>query len=177
MTQNEKFDNYLNLLRKVDSLFETVKRRHEHSFKCMSGCYGCCQPGLSVSEIEWARINEWLQNDPDTRAKIHDLKQMLNQKDFCRLLDRDGRCSIYEVRPLICRSHGMPVSWTNDTGDSNQGELRDVCPLNFTGESLDDLSSSDVLSLDKINTLLSLINRQYDEGSSQNRHLLDQLVK
>jgi len=45
----------------------------------------------------------------------------------CAALDRDGRCKIYDARPLVCRSHGVPIRL-------RQGGLPVVqaCHRNFT---------------------------------------------
>jgi hypothetical protein len=69
----------------------------------------------------------------------------------------------------------MPVSW----GASEEGsqEERDVCPLNFEGVNLQSLSKMDVLSLDKLNVLLSLINRQFDEENAGSRLELKEILK
>ena len=48
-------------------------------------------------------------------------------------------------------------------------ENRDVCPLNFKGTDLETLDSRFVLSLDKLNMLLSLVNRQFDSTKSNER--------
>ena len=46
----------------------------------------------------------------------------------CVLVGEDGRCLVYENRPMTCRLHGIPLI---DTG----GELMhdDWCTMNFTG--------------------------------------------
>ncbi len=40
----------------------------------------------------------------------------------CPLLDRDGRCRIYEDRPLVCRVMGLPMATAHDTLDN-------ACPI------------------------------------------------
>lgn len=86
----------------------------------------------------------------------------------CAFLDKDGCCSVYEARPIICRSHGAPVSWTEIDG-LDKAEMRDVCPLNFQDVNLESLDGQSVISLEKINTLLSLINRHYLQSDSLER--------
>jgi hypothetical protein len=74
----------------------------------------------------------------------------------------------------------MPVSWDADDAiqsDDPQGvENRDVCPLNFEGVDLSALPKTDVLSLDKLNILLSLINRKFDEEKSEGRFGVEKLI-
>ncbi len=59
-------------------------------------------------EEEWPRI---MPEDDDTP---------------CVLLDPDGRCLLYDYRPMTCRLHGLPLV-------DLSGELLDdsFCPLNF----------------------------------------------
>ncbi|WP_235606770.1 YkgJ family cysteine cluster protein [Syntrophotalea acetylenivorans] len=55
----------------------------------------------------------------------------------CPLLGEDGACLVYEHRPMICRTHGLPN--IDDSGES----FSDLyCTLNFDG--------IDPLSLDKL---------------------------
>lgn len=57
-------------------------------------------------------------------------KIMPNEDDTpCVLLDENGRCLVYEHRPMTCRLHGLPLV---DTG----GEIMDpaLCSLNFVGK-------------------------------------------
>ncbi len=176
MEQNNRYDHYTQLLEKVDLMFHGVQKRHADKFSCQRGCYGCCKPSLTVSFVEASRIAEWLKLNPAVLNRIQHRIAMLDDPDFCRMLDRDSACAIYEVRPLICRSHGLPVSWSEDDSVDGAKESRDVCPLNFDGFNLDDLSPQDVLSLDKINVLLSLINRAFDEERCDERVPLEHLV-
>jgi Fe-S-cluster containining protein len=64
------------------------------------------------------------------------------------------RCLLYDARPIICRTHGLPITYTTD-GHRNS----DCCPLNLTESEA--VSGSNVLDLDKLNTLLVAINSIY----------------
>ena len=177
MSQHNVFQNYAQLLTKVDEFFGSVYARNSAKFSCAKGCYGCCRAGLSVAKVESDYIRRWLYEHPGERAKIKDLSKMRNDPDFCRFLDADGACSIYEVRPIICRTHGTPVSWTEeDDPDSNKNESRDVCPLNFEGVNLKELQSQDVISLDKLNTILSVITRHYTQSNEVIRESLQSIA-
>ncbi len=47
----------------------------------------------------------------------------------CALLGEDGRCLVYEYRPMTCRLHGIPV--VDMTGELLHDEW---CTKNFVGE-------------------------------------------
>ncbi len=67
----------------------------------------------------------------------------------CPLLDDHGRCRTYDARPLICRSHGLPIQV--------QGR-RDVCPLNFTdGPRVEALAAEVVFNVDSANAILAVM--------------------
>jgi len=75
----------------------------------------------------------------------------------CPLLVED-RCSIYESRPLICRTQGLPLLLEAEDG----GQEVDFCPLNFAGpDAVDDLEETHLVPLDDLNLKLALINLQY----------------
>lgn len=65
------------------------------SMRCDSGCTECCGPA-TVSESEFAAIQHYI--------KTHQIKPV-RQGITCPLYI-DGRCSVYEVRPYICRMFG-----------------------------------------------------------------------
>lgn len=70
----------------------------------------------------------------------------------------DDRCSIYESRPLICRTQGLPLLIEAEDG---QPEV-DFCPLNFTAEdAVDDLDEDHLVPLDDLNLKLALVNLQH----------------
>jgi Fe-S-cluster containining protein len=66
----------------------------------------------------------------------------------------DEKCSIYEARPLICRTQGLAFKYKHDEKD-----LIDICPLNE--EMLDVLTTKEVLNLDLLNTILSQMERAH----------------
>ncbi len=171
MSQDSVFSNYTQLLDKVDQMFATTKSRHAESFRCGAGCYGCCKAGLSIANVEAVRIRAWLLEHPAVMERLKTRQGLLNDAQYCQFLSRVGHCMIYDVRPLICRSHGMPIAWVQADQES-----RDCCPLNFQNRDLAALESSDVLSLDKVNTLLSLIDRHFDAEQAGARIPMETLL-
>ena len=70
----------------------------------------------------------------------------------------DDRCAIYESRPLICRTQGLPLLIEAEDG----GAEVDFCPLNFTAEkAIDDLDEEHLVPLDDLNLKLALVNLQH----------------
>jgi Fe-S-cluster containining protein len=82
-------------------------------------------------------------------------------REDCAWLDASGRCGIYEVRPLVCRTHGLPLVFEEDGR-----MLRDVCPLNFDeGEGLSGLPTADFLNQDTAFTILAALNHAWAEAT------------
>ncbi len=48
----------------------------------------------------------------------------------CAFLDSDGACRVYEQRPYVCRTQGLPLRWLEPDGEGGGLEYRDICPLN-----------------------------------------------
>src|SRR5262249_31096201 len=68
-------------------------------------------------------------------------------------------CTIYESRPVICRTHGMPITFKDE---DNEEIYLDVCPLNFSEEGeLEKLSPSDAVDIDRVNLRLAAVNYAY----------------
>lgn len=137
----------------VDKHFDAALLRQPKAMQCALGCSGCCKSGLSVFRLEAARIIEALdtlrQNAPNLRETIREQgESALHQGSdpaHCPLLVED-RCSVYDERPLICRSHGLPVMQDADAPIRN-------CSLNYQEEQPDRAS---VLRLDAVNMPLSV---------------------
>ena len=154
---------------KVGAFFGRIAAKHADQITCASGCSGCCNQSLSLFQVELQQLKGAVESLPAPaleRLKAR-LTAGLEVEDpsalACPLLD-DHRCVVYDARPTICRSHGVPVLVRgSDEGDElTQGELarRDVCPLNFSGAlDIRSLPDADVLDLERLNTMLALINR------------------
>lgn len=161
---SRSLNDYRHLLDKVSAKFDEIKQRNPQHFSCGSGCHSCCVPDLSVFQIEFDHIVNALSLQPELEKKVQELADGKNFSSHrCSLLDRAGNCSIYEVRPLICRSHGAPIFSKMSTAKDAKPVL-DVCPLNFSNiEKLTALPANDFINIDILNQLLVLLNNQHAE--------------
>lgn len=148
------------LRRRVDEHFAAALARTPEAFACRPGCDRCCQR-ISVFAVEAAPIREALadlgRRDPALRQRIRRQADDPSLADRCALLV-DGQCSVYSARPLICRSHGLPVAV--------DGRV-DVCPLNFQDPEERPPAAS-VLRLDAVNQPLAVLAELWrrDEGGA-----------
>lgn len=117
---------------------------------------------MNALEAEWLKLQ--LQKYPAEKKEALLKNERSNpfSGKRCSFLQKEGSCGIYELRPLVCRSHGAPLQWKE-----SENTYRDVCPLNFTGENIGKLSPNDVMNLDTINALLSLLLQQSKLGEER----------
>jgi len=156
----------LSLQNEYRSLIEDVERRaarlssrlHEH-MRCAAGCAACCRR-FSVAPLEAALIGEQWQ--PVSAASPPE-----NRDDSCGFLI-ENLCSIYECRPLICRTQGLPIAYIDEI---NERIDVSVCPLNFTGDY--QFAHDDLLFLDSFNHRLAELNNRYcsETGISANTRI------
>ena len=91
---------------KVDAFFGRVQSRHGSDMQCDTGCSDCCHVQLSITGVEAAAIRDLVATWPVERRRAIAVSR---EPSACAALDRDGRCTIYAARPLVCRSHGAPI--------------------------------------------------------------------
>jgi hypothetical protein len=129
----------------ASSFFDKVSEKHATKMECKKGCSKCCQTDISVFEIESERIAEWFYaQDELTQKDLLEKWSGPNKEGYCTFL-YDDQCTIYEARPLICRTQGLPLFLSSENA-------LDYCPLNFKDG---DPPKEDWLNLERMNTLLS----------------------
>jgi uncharacterized protein len=142
--------NYTYLLHNADKQFDTVTQRHPNAFACTQGCHACCEPALTVLKVEATRIAKFILENPSLQNTLEHIQQSNPHNGTrCEMLNAEGGCSIYPVRPFICRSHGAPIAIARE-----EYYQIDVCPLNFTDNPIEELGPEDFFILDDWNEQL-----------------------
>jgi hypothetical protein len=153
------------LRRRVDAHFDAALARTPAAFACRAGCDSCCHQRFSVFEVEAAPIRRVLAEleaaDPALRARIREQGRDPHGTACALLID--GKCSVYVERPLICRSHGLPVA-VPDPDDPAGPLLLDHCPLNFREQ---EPPRASVLILDAVNRPLALLAELDSPGAAR----------
>jgi len=69
----------------------------KHKYKCRSGCFECCTRTPALDE--------------EIKLMVKDLRRQgyINPPNgkwdkYCEMLTSDGKCSVYDQRPIICRA-------------------------------------------------------------------------
>ncbi|MDH3285476.1 MAG: YkgJ family cysteine cluster protein [Acidobacteriota bacterium] len=136
-----------------------LERRHASRLRCGRGCSSCCVDGLTVFQVEAARIRR-------------DAAELLatgtpHAEGSCAFLDEGGACRIYEHRPYVCRTQGLPLRWLQETPDGALLDLRDICPLNEDGEPVELLPPEDLWTCGPYEGRLAEIQLSFSEGSME----------
>jgi uncharacterized protein len=143
-------ENYLALVQRVDELCGTTHARFQGEITCHPGCDACCRH-LSVFAVEGAALAEALRALPEPEAAvIRETAVSATAEGSCPLL-KNGLCLLYRARPIICRTHGLPLLISRD-GESGV----DFCPENFKG--LESIPGSAVIDLERMNSILAAVN-------------------
>jgi Fe-S-cluster containining protein len=161
MNQSDKtlFAPYYQLRDEIDALCESLEKEHHQHLNCRKGCDLCCM-AISVFPVEFYAIKAELNQE-----SISELPVPQNNED-CRYLV-DHNCVIYPSRPVICRTHGMPLLYRSMEGDD--WELS-CCELNFTGYRLEDFSPENTYPMDRINSQLFMINKNFVAGFENGKY-------
>jgi Fe-S-cluster containining protein len=143
---------YKRILEQADEFFSSVMRSQPQNLQCGRGCSLCCYGLFEIGSGDVPIIAEGLEKlHPMRRKKIvkravevvassrhPNLRECspIEKEEFfdrtastpCPNLNESGECMIYDSRPLVCRTFGLPLR----DGDHYLG---DVCELNFTSAS------------------------------------------
>lgn len=144
-------DDYKAILRKADEHFETVLRAQPQNLQCGRGCSLCCYGLFEIGSGDVPLIAEGLDALHPTRRKRIIRKALelaapnlrecsLDEKEAffeetkatpCPALDETGACLMYEHRPLVCRTFGLPLR-------EGRKYIGDICELNFRESTRDE---------------------------------------
>jgi uncharacterized protein len=156
---NDIFREYELFLKDTEQLASQLHERLRELLVCRAGCSSCCQL-LSLLPLEW----HWIKSQLTAYGAVSGISA---EGDKCPFLSHD-LCSIYEIRPLICRTHGLPLLYLNS--ECTSWELS-LCGLNE--EVLDEdrwetlFQDKCYLEMDKLNARLNRLNRRFLENKPE----------
>jgi Fe-S-cluster containining protein len=147
-------ETYRQLTAKIDAFFARVAARHGGEMQCAAGCSACCHQRLTVTAVEAAAIEAWAASlSAAERAALGSTAD----PDRCAALDDHGRCRIYPARPLVCRSHGIPIRMKSE----RSLPVIQSCELNFRAHGPAAADPDCVLDQELVSTMLGLIDREH----------------
>lgn len=155
------------LQKKAEAEFNRFASKYKKHMTCTMGCSKCCIDDLSVFAWEASIISDWFEElSPQQKQQWKELQQLAprpegeNQQDACAFLHR-GQCTIYEVRPTLCRTQGMALQYLEE-GKGEKVIKRDWCPLNFDDSPIGPEPVDD-LNLDALNQMLAQAQMIYEQ--------------
>lgn len=116
---NHLITQYQTLCQYCDEFFTRTYETFRSHMRCAKGCASCCMLE-TVAPLEAFMISEYLKSLSDFTLPPPSVE---SGEIPCVFL-HDDVCTIYPARPIICRTHGLPLIYPN------QQEM-EVCQLNF----------------------------------------------
>jgi Fe-S-cluster containining protein len=142
-------ENYRDVLARADRHFDSVMRTQPQNLQCGRGCSLCCYGLFEIGSGDVPLIAEGLEamhpmrrkkvirraleivessRHPNLRECSPEEKEAFFERTAatpCPNLDDRGACMMYESRPLVCRTFGLPLR-------EGRKYIGDICELNFT---------------------------------------------
>jgi uncharacterized protein len=170
-------DEYRALVHKVSAFCDAIGERYKDAMACGPGCSSCCHAWLSVCAVERAQLEAGIAALPDdkrselaARGRQELAREARGESDpRCALLEADGRCAVYEHRPLVCRTQGLALRYPHDVVPVSAVRERlpngDVthCPLNFEARVP---GAAEVLDAERVDQLLGLVNLRFAHATA-----------
>lgn len=144
---------YFDLIRRIDENTKRLTALHGEAITCRPGCTGCCV-NLTVFPVEFHAIRLVM-----IRAGVHIGPEAFDPAADCGFL-QDGRCRIYPFRPIICRTHGLPILYLDDTSGEPAWNVS-FCELNFPGREAIEFTEDTLLDIEDINGELGRTNQAF----------------
>jgi len=140
--------SYRSILDRADGFFRSVMETQPENLQCGRGCSLCCYGVFEIGSADIPVLAEGLaelhpsrrqmivrrageiiaeSRHPNLRESTPREKDAFFQRTAsvaCPNLDDSGACMIYQHRPLVCRTFGLPLR-------DGKRYLGDVCDLNF----------------------------------------------
>jgi Fe-S-cluster containining protein len=164
------FRYYLQLVEQIDKWTSEMTNRYKQQLACRKGCDLCCRRRFSVAAVEAYNIALAYRQLPSQ------VQQRVGETtDACAFLI-EGACSIYESRPAICRTFGLPSLHRNEQEEA----VISWCELNFTNTGEDfEFQADGIIDIDTLNTKIAGVNGLFlkESGLTVERIALEDVPK
>lgn len=146
----------LEALERVSSFVDRIQETCAENLACREGCDGCCHQVLNLRAVEAAFLLEGVRLlSPDTASRVWSSLSEIGSDKHCPLL-QDGRCVVYAHRPVVCRTHGLPMV----RKEASRAVLH-CCPENFRGVDLARLPPAFLLDESRLSLLMDAVDALY----------------
>lgn len=195
-------DDYYDLRDEISERSRRLFGAYAHHVQCGFGCYYCCDE-IAVLPIELEALRRYLGETgvppEETRGgppedagetpeeRLHSVDRSVHgtlpaeqtqsgektPRRRCAFLGRNGECTVYAGRPIICRTHGLPLAYRVYEYDregrpvrTRAPEYMDLwCDLNFRelpGSEADSyFDAHGRINMDRVNLRIEELNRRF----------------
>ncbi len=151
----QTIESYKTFIGRLDQKRHILNEQHKDQIACINGCSACCQVNRTVNYLEAF----WLQYNYQhlSQAKKNTVVKHLSHTDTCPLLIQNS-CVLYPYRPVICRTHGLPLLYhtENQTGIT-------FCELNFKNRFVP-FTDDNILNMDSVNLHLLQLDQKWSRN-------------
>jgi Fe-S-cluster containining protein len=154
MSGENAVEEYFQLRKLIDGQIRRIRELYEKDIVCQAGCSSCCT-NFTVFPVEFYAILQDLRTHGLTSENIR-----FNISAECGFLNEERLCRIYASRPIICRTHGLPILFLNDSPDNPEWEVS-YCERNFGNSSELEFNEECLINVEEINLELDRINKAY----------------
>ncbi|MCP4020754.1 MAG: YkgJ family cysteine cluster protein [Desulfobacteraceae bacterium] len=148
-------------------MFDKVMEKYADKMVCKKGCDECCR-FLNLFAVEaFALSYAFLNMNHANQKTITQACKTSKKSQICPLLIKN-ECVLYPQRPIICRTHGLPIYMEKD----GQKQV-DFCPKNFKG--IKGFGKEALLSIEQLNTTLTAVNAHFLESIETDSPLPDRI--
>lgn len=145
---------YRNLRSEIDEEIKRLEELHGTDITCHPGCTACCV-NLTVFPVEFFAILEDLKEAGSLNSNLR-----FEETVPCGFLNEQGLCRIYPFRPIICRTHGLPILFLDESREAPAWEVS-FCELNFRDKPAIEFTDEMLLDIETINAELNRINDHF----------------
>lgn len=159
MSEMKSLQLYGMLIGKLDAHEEKLLRKYSEHIACEKGCASCC-----ILETVFP-VDAFLIYSTVASGRISPESLIFEPTEGRCVFLKDGLCSVYSARPVICRTHGYPVIV--------DGKV-DFCPENF--KNIKSIDSENILDLENLNRALASINIIFQRETENNFFQKDRII-
>lgn len=163
LTELQKFHS------EIDEKVLRLEKIHSERINCKAGCASCCVDELTVFEVEAENIKQNYSELLSTAAPA--------EKGKCAFLDEEDKCRVYNHRPYVCRTQGLPLSWIEELEDGSFAEMRDICPLNDESSPIENIDSEECWVIGPAEQKLFELECSFNDDSYKRIYLRDLFSK
>ncbi|MCL2792523.1 MAG: YkgJ family cysteine cluster protein [Spirochaetaceae bacterium] len=154
------FLEYCKIRDNIDLKISEILSFYKGDILCKKGCSGCCM-AITLFPVEFFAIKQ--ETDKGSLKTLLSPSFTLDSKNTkqnqdCIFLEK-SICTIYESRPIICRTQGLPLFYFSDTLEDYTISF---CDKNFTSCREDfEFNTEYSIDLDKLNSSLYKLNKEF----------------